>query len=268
MSVPKLNARVLIVDLLTASSGNPVSIKQMVLAAQLFNLSDNSIRVAVARLCHDGLIEAAGRGVYQLTGESREWARSMLQRQTGLKSTRHWQQEYLAVYTVALGRVDRTALKRRERALRHYGFRELDTGWYVRPDNLIESFEQTHEKLKSAGLEAQAMMLKINTFDQETVEKIAGLWKPEQLNQAYQHGIHDIGQWLAQADQLSTEDAARESLLLGKRFIPLLVNDPLLPEPFVDVALRQQFMDKVYQLDQLGQDLWQQLYQHVPLLEE
>ncbi len=38
--------------------------------------------------------------------------------------------------------IDRTALKKRERALRQFGFKELETGIYIRPDNLAYSFEK------------------------------------------------------------------------------------------------------------------------------
>lgn len=50
MSQSKPNARTLIVDLLLASGGQALSVRQLVKAAQIFDISENSIRVAVTRL--------------------------------------------------------------------------------------------------------------------------------------------------------------------------------------------------------------------------
>ena len=59
---------------------------------------------------------------------------------------------------------------------------------------------------------------------------------------------------------IRSRNAARESLLLGRQTISLLMNDPLLPEDFVDVQLREQFALSVQQLDQTGLELWRKFY--------
>ena len=121
MTIAKMNARDLIIDLLLGLQGREISIKQIIIAGKLFEISENSIRVAVTRLSGDGVIEAIERGVYQFTLQSHEWADVMLNRKNGIKQTKKWNQQYLAVFTGELGRVDRTALNRRERALKHFG---------------------------------------------------------------------------------------------------------------------------------------------------
>ena len=261
MTTQKLNARHLITDLLLASEGQPVSIKQMILAAKLFGLSENGIRVAVTRLSSEGVIVAVERGVYQLSEQSHEWANVMLNRRTGLRETKLWNQQYLAVLTGTLGRVDRTALKRRERALKHYGFRELEQGVFIRPDNLAASFEDILKNLKTAGLEPEAKMCQISYFDQVTAGMIKKLWATETLNKNYEKYSHIIQHWLSRVPALGLEDAARESLLLGRQTISLLMNDPLLPEPFINIEARNRFAADVQQLDQVGQQLWQQLHE-------
>ncbi len=70
-----------------------------------------------------------------------------------------------------------------------------------------------------------------------------------------------IQEWLLTVSQLSLEAAARESLLLGRQTISLLMNDPLLPKDFVDVQLRDQFATSVQQLDRTGLELWQKFYE-------
>lgn len=263
MTAPKLNARSLIVDLLLASAGNLISIKQMVLAGRLFGITENGIRVAVTRLSADGVIEAVERGIYQFSDQSLEWAGLMLNRKNGIKATKPWNQHYFAVFTSMLGRVDRTALKRRERALRNYGFKELEQGLFIRPDNLVATFDDILNQLKANGLEARATMCHIRHFDELTMTKINELWTSELLNKNYEKISYKIQQWLAGRHELELEDAARESLLLGRHTIAQLISDPLLPEPFVNVKIRDQFAADVMELDQIGQQLWYQLFETV-----
>ncbi|PKF32317.1 PaaX family transcriptional regulator C-terminal domain-containing protein [Acinetobacter proteolyticus] len=261
MTIVKMNARDLIIDLLLGLQGNAISIKQIIIAARLFEISENSIRVAVTRLSSDGVIEALERGIYQFTLQSHEWANVMLNRKHGLKQTKVWNQQYLAVFTGELGRVDRTALNRRERALKHLGFKELEQGIFIRPDNLAISFDQLELELKTSGLESSAKICQISHFDAKTLALIPALWSVQTLNQNYQKYNQMIQNWLATVHQLSLEDAARESLLLGRQTISLLMNDPLLPKDFVDVELREQFAESVRQLDQTGLASWRKFYE-------
>jgi phenylacetic acid degradation operon negative regulatory protein len=62
----KLNARHLVLDLLYASKDSALSIRRILTAAELLGISDNGIRVAVARLNQENVIQAVERGVYQL----------------------------------------------------------------------------------------------------------------------------------------------------------------------------------------------------------
>lgn len=261
MTITKTNARDLIVDLLLGLQGRAISIKQIIIAAKLFEISENSIRVAVTRLSSDNVIEAIERGVYQFTTQSHEWADVMLNRKNGIKQTKQWNHQFLAVFTGELGRVDRTALNRRERALRHFGFKELEQGIYIRPDNLAISFDDIFSELKAKGLEAGAKICQINHFDTTTLANLPVLWSTSTLNQNYEKYSQMIQAWLSSVDQLDLDTATRESLLLGRQTISLVMNDPLLPEDYVDVELREQFVASVQQLDQTGLELWRRFYE-------
>ena len=260
MTMKKMNARDLIVDLLLGLQGRAIYIKHIIIAAKLFKINENSIRVAVMRLSNDGVIEAIERGVYQFTLQAHEWADVMLNRKQGIKQTKAWTQQYLAVYTGALGRVDRSALHRRERALKHFGFKELEQGIYIRPDNLALSFDDLFAQLQASGLEPNAKMSLISHWDATTLTQIPNLWPTQQLNQNYVKYSQMIQQWLVTVEQLSLDDAAKESLVLGRQTIAQLMNDPLLPQGFVDVQLREQFALSVLQLDQMGLALWSKFY--------
>ena len=53
--------------------------------------------------------------------------------------------------------------------------------------------------------------------------------------------------------------AARESFILGSKAIKQVVFDPLLPEPFVDVAARHAFVEMTRHFDQVGHKIWRDL---------
>ncbi|MEE9901551.1 MAG: PaaX family transcriptional regulator, partial [Acinetobacter haemolyticus] len=80
-------------------------------------------------------------------------------------------------------------------------------------------------------------------------------------DQNYKKYSQMIQEWLLNVQQLDLEEATKESLLLGRQTISLLMNDPLLPEDFVDVAGRNQFAASVQQLDQTGLALWAKFYE-------
>ncbi|RDF73077.1 PaaX family transcriptional regulator, partial [Acinetobacter baumannii] len=62
MKNTKINARHLIIDLFLSSAYPQLSIKQILVAAKLFNLSENGIRVATTRLLNEGMIQSVERG--------------------------------------------------------------------------------------------------------------------------------------------------------------------------------------------------------------
>ena len=122
------------------------------------------------------------------------------------------------------------------------------------------SFDDLFAQLQASGLEPNAKMSLISHWDATTLTQIPNLWPTQQLNQNYVKYSQMIQQWLVTVEQLSLDDAAKESLVLGRQTIAQLMNDPLLPQGFVDVQLREQFALSVLQLDQMGLALWSKFY--------
>lgn len=256
-----LNAKSFIIDLLLASGGQSLSIKQLVKAADILNISENNTRVAVTRLCSENTIESISRGHYKLSANAENWGSIILHRERALQNKEIWNQQYIAILTTHLGRTDRTALSHREKILRHTGFRELETGFFIRPDNLTLNMNEMDQKLKRQGLDVDARFMQIAQLDQSTQEKISTLWDTQKLNQRYEKYSQQLKQWLEHYQELNNVELARESFLLGRETIALMLTDPLLPAPFVDTALRTEFFNAVQQLDRVGQHTWQQLNQ-------
>ncbi|MEL0028996.1 MAG: PaaX family transcriptional regulator, partial [Perlucidibaca sp.] len=154
----KINARHLILDLLLATQGQPLSAREAIAACRIFEISENSVRVALVRLSADGLIVAAGRGSYVLGPSANELAGDVATWRSAEQRVRAWSGNYVVACTSNLGRSDRTALRRRERALDMLGFRELEKDLHVRPDNLEGDIALIRQRLHVLGLEQEAVL--------------------------------------------------------------------------------------------------------------
>lgn len=254
----KPKAKNILLDLLLAQGGEALSVRECIAAGELFKISANNVRVALVRLSAEGLIEAAERGSYGLSAKAHELADEVATWRRAEQRVQPWQGGYLVVHCGALSRVNRSLLRQRDRALQMLGLRELDRGLYVRPDNLADSLAATRVRLHTLGLEAEASVFVAHGFDAERETRIARLWDGKALSASYRKLTAKLEDWMARADQLEPEVAARECFLLGGRAIREIVFDPLLPAPFVDTEARRVFIATVHRYDQFGKAIWRQ----------
>ncbi len=259
----KIAAKSLILDLLRAGGGRPFAAGELVAAGRLFRISGNSIRVTLARLSAEGLAESVERGSYRLGPSAAKLAGEVSAWRTAESRLRKWTFGYLAVNSAAGGRSDRAALRRRERALHMLGFRELDRGFHVRPDNIEKDTDAVRQRLYNLGLERDCAVFVAGGFDAAREQRARALWDGAKLNALYRTQRETLATWLAQADRLDAVTAARESFLLGGRAIRAVVFDPLLPEPLVDTKLRHGFFETVLEFDRAGHGIWRRLIRTV-----
>ena len=99
----KLNARHLVLDLLYASKNSTLTIKRILAAAELLGISDNGIRVAVARLNQENVIQAVERGVYQLLEKKFDTSFISLNKHPDMQTATTWNGKY--VYLDSAGKV-------------------------------------------------------------------------------------------------------------------------------------------------------------------
>jgi phenylacetic acid degradation operon negative regulatory protein len=257
----KITPRKIILDILMAGNGMPLSSKEAVSACLLFGIGEVSTRVALTRLLSEQLTETAGRGIYKLGPNAMEIADDVSTWRTTDQVVRVWHGDYITVYGHALGRTDRTALVRRERALRLLGFRELEKGLYIRPNNIGNGLAGVVQRLQHLGLEPEALVCVSSQFDQTTEQRIQTLWDGAALNRTYRQLSQQLQEWMQDVDELPLDIAAKEALLLGRSAIHQVVFDPLLPAPMVDVAERERFVKVVRQFDKIGKDVWLTLRQ-------
>lgn len=253
--------RSLILNLLLAAEGEPLSARDAIAACALFGLRENSVRVTLVRLAAAGLIEAAGRGTYRLGPNATGLATDVATWRTAEARLGAWAGDWLAVPVGALGRSDRVALRARDRALALLGLRELERGLFLRPDNLVGGVEAVRARLYKLGLEAEAAVFVARGLDPAREQRARALWDGAALTRGYREMRQRLEDWLARAEELEPEVAARESFLLGHEAIRQLVFDPLLPAPLVDTEARHAFTETVRRFDRAGHRIWQQLWQ-------
>ncbi|MGH8506717.1 MAG: PaaX family transcriptional regulator C-terminal domain-containing protein [Stenotrophobium sp.] len=253
------NPKHLILNLLLAAEGEPLTASDAVGACALFGLRENSVRVALVRLASVGMIEAAGRGSYRLGPQAAGLAGDLASWRGSEKRVRPWKGDWIAVHLGGLRRSDRVAQRARDRALALLGLRELTEGLFIRPDNLASGVAGVRERLHKLGLDAHAPVFIAQQFDEASEQQARKLWDGKALTKIYRETRRKLDNWLARADQLEPEVAARESYLVGHEAIRRLVFDPLLPEPLVDVDERRAFVDTVVKFDRAGHAIWQGL---------
>ncbi|MGO9833146.1 MAG: PaaX family transcriptional regulator C-terminal domain-containing protein [Polyangiaceae bacterium] len=254
-------AKSVILELLVAMRGAPLSARAAIVACALFEISENSTRVALVRLSSAGRIDAVGRGAYRLSDASEDLAREVAGWRSAEGRLRRWGGGYVAVHAGSLGRTDRAELRRRERALQMLGLREFDRGLYLRPDNLAGGVEAVRSRLYALGLEREAMIFHASSLSVDVEGRVQGLWDGEALTAAYGRSRAEIERWLKLSARLEPNVAAREAFLLGGRAIRQIVYDPLLPAPLVDEGERRAFFAAAKQIDDAGREVWRRFFE-------
>lgn len=253
------NPRHLILKLLLVIDGAPLSARDAIAACSLFGIRENSVRVALVRLSATGMVEAEGRGSYRLGPKAAGLADEVRTWRTAESRVREWSGDWIGAHCGALGRTDRVALRQRDRALDLLGFRELDRGLFVRPDNLVGGVTDVRARLYKLGLDADAAVFVAAGFDREREARARALWDGKALTRSYVQWRKRLERWLASSKRLDLETAARESFLVGNDAIRHVVFDPLLPDPLVDVNERRAFVIAVLAFDRAGHAIWRRL---------
>lgn len=231
-----------------------VPVQILIRAAGLFEIDENRTRVALHRLRTKGLIDSHERGTYRVAGISAVNAEASGWR-NALGRLRPWSGEWIGVHTAPLPRADKTVARRRDRATRIVGLRELQPGLLVRPDNLGGGVEATRRRLAALGLESEAAVFRLDSLG--PLDAVArSLWDDLTLDARYREHIDRLEDVTVRLKSQSVDEAARQTFIVGGRAIQDIVMDPLLPEPLVDPGLRERFVRTMSTFDELGRETW------------
>ncbi len=252
----KPSPRLLLLRLLTVADENTLTVTEAIKAGSVFGMTENSIRVTMARLTQADLAETVGPATYRLGPKAQKLGDDVASWHTADKKTIKSDGSWIAVTTGGMPRSDRKILRARVRALSLLGFRELDKGLYLRPNNLLGGVDMVRTRLLNLGLEEEAAVFKAENFDNNRQEKALTLWSDMELSKHYREMSYKLNKWLDDRDDLKDNIALREVFMLGDEGIRSVIFDPLLPHPLVDEAARQQYFNTVRRFNNEGRRLW------------
>jgi phenylacetic acid degradation operon negative regulatory protein len=262
-------AKSLILDLLSTARGHTMPVRALVRAGELFGLSGNSLRVALARLCSRGRVERDERGRYRLSEGARAVQRHVAAWSQLEQRVVPWRGGWIGLQTAGLQPLRGARLRQRGRALDFFGFRALAPDLWIRPDNLKGGVDELRPRLYALGLHVDAPIFVVHDLDRERETRAQRLWDGEALGRGYREGRDALLRSTERLHGFTPERALVETFRIGGRALRQLAFDPLLPESIVPSAPRQQFVEELRRYDRVGRGYWRSFMkeQGVPVLE-
>ncbi len=259
-----VSAKAVVLEVLSAGQSiyeSTLPVRSLVQAASVFEIAENSVRVAIVRLRAEGLIESPARGEYRLGPGAKVVNEKIHGWRKVAERVGPWDGSWMAAFTADLSRTDRPALRRRLRALRYLGFEELKPGLFLRPNNLTPGIEGAREELEALGLDTEALVFRVDDLSPAGERRARALWDGASLEHAYEQLHRRLASSMRRLDDLSLHESVRESFLLGREGIRQVVLDPLLPEPLIDEAKRSTMVGVLERYCDRGLELWSHFLQ-------
>lgn len=235
-----------------AATGEQVSTSQLTRFGALFDFEPAAIRVALGRLVKNGDVVTVARGVHALGEKGRPLLEALGRWVMLPELTKPWQGGWLLVHTAHLGRTQRAALRRRERALALFGFAAFEAGLWIRPDNLAADVTVVRERLTGLGLEGNALVVATGELLHDNADRAPELWDRCALEAGYHSALTAMGECLHRLDQETLEWRVRQTAQIGLAVLAMLTFDPLLPADLVDAGARDAVYAQMREFDQVG----------------
>lgn len=243
-----------ILDMLRSARSRRRSVQSLIAAGRLFDLTENTMRVTLSRLMARGIVESPARGLYRLT-DTTDALNDFVERwRLGDKRMRPWTVgHWLFAHNAPASSASDSRPNRW--ALDALGFREVQTGLHVRPDNLDLSLAGLRELARSIGLDESTLLLS-GTPETDAAGQWPQLWNPRQLDIDYENALERLQASTARLSALSRDAACLECFRLGGEVIHRLAKDPLLPEQLVNASARTRLWRQMLEYDELGKAIW------------
>lgn len=254
-----VSAKALVLDLLRMAYPMPLPVGLLVTAGGLFGITSNVLRVNITRLLGKGQIEQDDRGFYRLGSESMPHERWLSQWQGGESRVKDWEGDWLVLNSAASLKVkDAKAIYK---MASYFGFRELLSGVWIRPNNLRQSLGEL--SLQISELAQQTHFVIFESHDLCVANKRLDvkvlaheLWSVRDLEKDYKKVIKQLERGIARASSLQFPEAFKESYLVGAEVHHRMALDPLLPQELVNAELRQDMVELFAEYDANYRGAW------------
>jgi phenylacetic acid degradation operon negative regulatory protein len=264
--VPRhLTARELVIDFLSNRYPREMSAQEITAVGSALGFSEQSLRMALTRLVEQSVAANTGRGRYRLS-PSGETMRTEVRKWRNLDAlAKSWSGAWIGVFDAAIPRSDRAALRRHERAMRLRGFRELQSGLWIRPDNLRDSIPQLRDQLRALGLHPAALVVGLDDFDDDARARATRLWDTDAMIATYRALIDEMHASDKRLDRLPLDTAAAESMVLGRDVIRHINLDPVLPEELMPTRALATLIRTMSDYDSHARQIWRRFMRaHAP----
>jgi len=255
----RVTAKGIITEVLSVAeaTGEPrVRVGVLIDACAIFGFSANTVRVSLVHMRADGTVESPERACYRLGGSSRELSQRVMGWREVAERAVVWDGSWIGFFDAHLSRTDRVALRKRTRALRLLGFRALEEGLHLRPNNLRGGIAEVRAGFARLGVEPDAIVARIEELSERDAERAPRLWDGPSIVEGYRELLRRLAESEASLGKLSLEEAMRETFLLGREVIRSVALDPLLPTEMASTEAREALVEAMIRYDEKGQRLW------------
>ncbi|WP_179401714.1 PaaX family transcriptional regulator [Burkholderia guangdongensis] len=251
-----LKAPEFVLDLLIP--GGALSVRSLCLAGEIMQVGEIAIRVALTRLCRQGKVRQAGRGRYEIDPNAGPLMRDVEDWRNRERQMVHWRGLWVAVHDTAVPRSDKTAWRHHSLALKLRGFAEFQPGLHLRPDNLSGGVAALRLQLAELGLSRLAHVFCVTEFSDAQLERAASLWEIGHLERKYDALARHLDARRAFLSNSAGNGALRESLLLGREAIGIILRDPLLPVDLMAAEHRRMLVAATLRYQNQARQLWRE----------
>ncbi|HAA59085.1 MAG TPA: hypothetical protein DCE42_30300 [Myxococcales bacterium] len=240
-----------------------VPVKFLIHGAGILGISENNLRVSLARLKSEKMVQTHRRGEYKLGtfGHSIKEEFSSWQHRED-KIHEEWDKSWLGVHQHSTLRSNRKASKKAAEAFFTLGLEYLEPNLALRPNNVKNCVEIARKKLTELELDQHMFAFRITDLSHKIEQKARKLWDNHNYTQTYESLILEMKESTARLDDLAVEVAARETFELGSKVIRCLIYDPLLPYPFVDTDKRIALAETMKEYYEKGKSYWAEAIQN------
>jgi phenylacetic acid degradation operon negative regulatory protein len=254
-----------VIDFLSNRYPREMSVQEIAGVGIVLGFSEQSLRMALTRLVEQAVAANTGRGRYRLS-PSGETMRLEVRKWRHLDElARPWSGAWIGVFDASVPRSDRAALRRHERAMRLRGFRELQSGLWIRPANLRDSVDELREHLRALGLHPAALVVGLQDLDDDARAKATGLWDTDAMLATYRALTDELITSRGKLERIALDTAAAESMVLGRDVIRHINLDPVLPEELMPNRALATLVRTMTEYDQQARQIWRRFMRaHAP----
>lgn len=251
-----MDARQLIFDLFARRPEVAFDFATLRRAGIAFGISEGSLRTALTRLRKEKRIEARERGLYAVVG----LPAPLLQRIRGwrqvLSRRRPWSGAWIVALTGPESRSDRTVWRRAVRGFSLEGFQQVGSDIFTRPDNLEGHAPGARHRLSEFGVPASVVVGSMSQLEPAVTTAWIDAWPLRKLDAEHARLAERLRQSMAKLADRADDKAAAETLLLGRKAIRAILEDPLLPEEWGSSAGLRDLIAAMSKYDSFGRNVW------------